>query len=88
VLELAEQEQLQWLPAATPVEEVASTAVQQFEPSLPSLIPEAHELELEASSPAVRKSHKGQSATKRRERTGASASDLAALQQVFNLPTA
>ena len=87
VLELAEQEQLRWLPAATPVEVVAFTAVQQVEPSLPSLIPEAHELEFEASSTAARKSHKGPSTTKRRERTGASAMDLAALQQVFKLPT-
>lgn len=87
VLELAEQEQLQWLPAATPAEVVASTAVQQAEPSVPSLIPEAHELEPEAPSRAARKSHKGASTTKRRERTGASALDLAALQQVFTLPT-
>lgn len=88
VLGLAEQEQLQWHPAARrPVDASTPTSTQPAEPPVPPPIPEAHELEPEAHPQAARKSRTEASHTKRRERPGASAEDLAALRLVFEMPT-
>ena len=88
VLGLAEQEQLQWHPAATgPVGASNLTSTRPTEAPAPCPIPEAHELEPKVLSHAVRKPRKAASNTTRREPTGATASDLEALQQVFKLPT-
>ncbi len=88
VLGLAEQEQLQWLPTAKPPAEMfAPTGAQPVEPPVPSLIPEAHELEPEAPTRTARKSHKTAGTTKRRELTGASAEDIEALSRVLHMPT-
>jgi len=88
VLSLAEQEQLQWHPAAdAPVELSASTSVQSGEPPEPSSIPEARELEPEVLSQATRKARKAASNTKRPKPLGASVGDLAALRLFVHMPT-
>lgn len=88
VLGLAEQEQLQWSPAATPTGEVsASMAVQPAEPPAPSLIPDAHELEPVVLPKAGRKHRNAASNSTRSVPKGASALDIEALGKVFQLPT-
>lgn len=86
VLVLAEQDQLQWQPAAMPAPEVSGSLAVQAGPPVPSLVPAAHELEPVVPN-ASRKPRKLAANTKRRELTGASAADLHALGQVFQLPT-
>ncbi len=86
VLVLAEQEQLQWQPAAVPTLGVSGSMAVQDEPPVPSLVPAAHELEPVIPDTA-RKPRKSAGSAKRRELTGASAADLRALGQVFQLPT-
>lgn len=87
-LGFAEQEQLQWQPVSNhPVDVLSPLAVQPVELLAPSLIPNAHELELEVSSHGARKPRKAAGNAKRREPSGASASDLEALGKLFKLPT-
>lgn len=80
VLGLAEQEQLQWRPVATDAIEVrVSKAVLDAEPSMPSPIPEAHELQREGVDELARKRRKTTSTPKRRAPKPLTADDLEAL---------
>lgn len=88
VLGLAEQEQLQWHPAAThPLGVFTTMAAQAAQPPVPSSIPEAHELEPTVVPNTACKPRRAAGSSRRREPTGASASDLEALGKVFELPT-
>lgn len=88
VLALAEQEQLQWQPAATTADLAdLSTSTPQAEAPAPSPLPEAHELEPEVL-PQGRKPRKAASSNKRRAPAGAQAQDLHALRLVFSMPAA
>lgn len=87
-LGLAEQEQLQWRPAASPPVEVHAPAlVHSGEPPEPSSVPDAHELEPAVLQQATRKLRKATSDTKRPKPSGASAQDLAALRLLVHMPT-
>ena len=87
VLGLAEQEQLQWLPAATDAINVcASKAVLAAELPMPSSIPESYELECDGVDGSARKRRKASSSSTRRVPKPLTSEDIEALGHALGRP--